>query len=113
MNISESQSQGVLVLHFSGRLDQLQAEEANQQVGQFLDAGHSRLVIDAGGLDYISSAGLNVLIRASKRLHESGGRMAVCQLNEHVSEVFERGGIGDIIPILPDVDQAVAIVGGE
>ena len=110
MNISQSHVQGVLVLRFSGRLDQLVADDADQQMASVLDTGHSRIVVDACDLDYISSAGLNVLIRASKRLRESDGRMAVCHLNEHVREVFERGGIADVIPILPDVDEAVACV---
>ncbi|MBI4427647.1 MAG: STAS domain-containing protein [Ignavibacteriales bacterium] len=75
-------SQGVV--HLQGRLDASQAEEATKALSKITKSA----VVDFAELDYISSAGLGVLIAAQKRLKESGQGLTLTNMNNHIRDVF-------------------------
>ena len=64
-------------------------------------------VIDLAGVDYVSSAGLRVILLAGKRLKAGGGRLALAGLRDNVREVFEMSGFLTLFPVLPTVDAAL------
>jgi anti-anti-sigma factor len=72
-----------------------------------IDSGANRLVLDFSGLDYISSAGLRVLLMAAKRVQAEKGAMALFGMKEHVKDVFEISGF---LPVLTVVDSAEAAI---
>ena len=80
-----------------GRLDTTTAPELEQSLKESLDAA-TELTLDFAGLDYISSAGLRVLLSAHKSMSRKGG-MKVVNVNEVVSEVFDVTGFADILNI--------------
>jgi anti-sigma B factor antagonist len=110
MHISEQFNEAVLVLGLQGRLDTNTSEPFEQRMMAIIDAGNKRVVVDLTDLDYISSAGLRVLLMGAKRLKNEEGRLALCGLKDHIREVFEVSGFLKILTVVEDADAAVAAV---
>lgn len=96
MKITKQLNGNTLKIALEGRLDTTTAPELEQEIKN-LD-GVDALVMDFSKLDYISSAGLRVLLSAHKTMNKRGG-MKVVNVNEIVSEVFEVTGFSDILNI--------------
>ena len=109
MDIAESRKNGAVVLGLNGRVDASNASVLEQRVLALLDAGETRLVIDCAQLQYISSAGLRVLLVAAKRLSNSG-KLALAALNNQIRDVFDIAGFSSIFQICRTQDDAVAAV---
>ena len=74
--------------------------------------GPPRVVVDLGGLDFLDSTGLGVLLGAVKRVRGQGGALALCRAEPQVRKVFEVTHVIEILPIHDDVTSAVASVRG-
>ena len=97
MTINKTMNGTELVIALEGRLDTMTAPELEAELGKSLDGAES-LVLDFSKLEYISSAGLRVLLSAHKAMSVKGG-MKVTNVNEIVREVFEVTGFADILTI--------------
>lgn len=97
MTITRKQNGETLEIALEGRLDTMTAPELEAELNKSL-AGAETLIIDFSKLDYISSAGLRVLLSAHKAMTSKGG-MKVTNVNEIVREVFEVTGFADILDI--------------
>jgi anti-anti-sigma factor len=109
MELTESKKGGAVVLGLSGRVDATNAAVLEQRILALIDAGEKRLVIDCAQLQYISSAGLRVLLIAAKRLSD-GGKLALATLNSQIHDVFDIAGFSSIFQIYRTQDDAVAAV---
>jgi anti-anti-sigma factor len=105
--LQQEQRQDVLILRPAGRLDSTSAPELERVVTESLDAHTRRLVFDFSELDYISSAGLRVVLLAGKRLRADGGKMALAGLRTMVREVFEMSGFIQLFPVASTLDEAL------
>ena len=83
---------------FTGRLDAAQSAKAQA----FLDALADPGPIDMSGLEYISSAGLGVLLRTHKRLMASGGKLRLVKVGNHINDIFKYSGFDQLF----DVERA-------
>ena len=97
MTISKVQNGKELAITVEGRLDTMTAPQLEAELNQSMGAADS-LVLDFSKLEYISSAGLRVLLSAHKAMCAKGG-MKVVHANEIVQEVFEVTGFADILNI--------------
>lgn len=97
MTINEIREDHKLRLELKGRLDTTTAPQLQDMVDLHLK-GVEELVMDFGGLDYLSSAGLRVLLIAQKLMSRQG-RMIIRNVNETVMEVFEVTGFNDLLTI--------------
>jgi anti-anti-sigma factor len=79
----------------SGRLDASQAATAQA----FLDRLDGQVVLDCAALDYLSSAGLGVLLKTQKRLMAAGGRMRLVGVSRHLHDIFTYSGFDQIFDI--------------
>lgn len=86
-------SEGEIVC--SGRLDAAQCAKAQL----FMDSVSEARVIDFAGLEYISSAGLGVLLKTQKRLAESGAGLKIINVNNHIHDIFRYSGFHAIFEI--------------
>jgi anti-anti-sigma factor len=71
---------------------------------QFLDGVAAPHVIDLGGLDYISSAGLGVLLKTQKRAVAGGRGLRLVNANKHIRDIFKYAGFDRIFEIVPASD---------
>ena len=97
MTINTTKNGTELCLAPEGRLDTVTAPELEQAINENLE-GVTELTLDFAGLDYISSAGLRVLLSAQKKMN-AAGKMTVRNVNETISEIFEVTGFSDILTI--------------
>jgi anti-sigma B factor antagonist len=97
MTITKELNNTDLKIALEGRLDTMTAPELEAELNQSLGNAES-LTLDFSKLDYISSAGLRVLLSAHKAMSAKGG-MKVTNVNEIVREVFEVTGFADILTI--------------
>ena len=96
MEIIRSKNDGVLTLKLEGRLDTATAPQLDAVLGAEADA--EKLILDFEKLDYISSAGLRVLLQSEKRMSARGG-MKLVGVNEAIMGIFEMTGFADILTI--------------
>ena len=97
MNITEKSNGNQLCISLEGRLDTTTAPELEKVLSGSLD-GVTELTFDMAALDYLSSAGLRVLLGAQKRMNKQGS-MKVMNVNETIMEIFEVTGFADILTI--------------
>ena len=97
MTITKKAEGTNLTVAVEGRLDTTTAPELESALFESLD-GVTSLLIDFSALEYISSAGLRVLLSAQKRMNTQG-EMKVTGANETIMEVFEVTGFSDILTI--------------
>ena len=98
MTINKSQNGSTLVIALEGRLDTMTAPELEAELNSSLKDAEA-LEMDFTKLEYISSAGLRVLLSAHKAMSAKEG-MTVTNVNEIVAEVFEVTGFADILNIV-------------
>lgn len=91
----EQDRDGTVVIR--GRLDAAQAPRAQT----FLDRIDGACVLDLGGLEYISSAGLGVLLRTHKRLMGRGAGLRLVNVNSHINDIFTYSGFDKLFDIEP------------
>ena len=97
LNITKNTNASELTVSLTGRLDTTTAPELEKELKASLD-GVTALIIDMAALDYISSAGLRVLLSAQKTMNKQG-EMKVVHVGETIKEIFEVTGFSDILTI--------------
>ena len=98
MTITKNASDGTLYITLEGRLDTNTAPQLEAELKVSL-SGVTELDLDFSGLEYISSAGLRVLLAAQKAMRKQG-KMTIRHVNETIMEVFEITGFVDILSIV-------------
>lgn len=106
MDIEIGGTEQVAVVTVGGRIDAYTAPEVETQLLQVVDAGRD-LVIDLSATDYVSSAGLRVLITIAKRAASDRFEMRLCGLQEPVREVFDIAGFTRLFEIRDSRQVAV------
>jgi phosphoserine phosphatase RsbU/P len=108
MDVSTRTQQDVTIIAFAGNLDSNTSPVAQQAIDGILAGGGKKMIVDFTALDYISSAGLRVLLGAAKKLQGSGGALRLFGLNETVREVFEISGFSKILAVRTSEVEALA-----
>ena len=97
MTIEKNLNGTELTITLTGRLDTTTAPQLESELKASLD-GVNSLVLNFAGLDYLSSAGLRVLLAAQKQMNKQGG-MVVRNVNETIAEIFDVTGFSDILTV--------------
>lgn len=97
MTIEKNVSDCTLTLRLTGRLDTTTAPQLEAELKKSI-SGVEKLIFDFQELEYLSSAGLRVLLAAQKVMNKQG-QMIVRNVNETISEIFEVTGFADILTI--------------
>ena len=108
MSIESNKNADVLVVMPKGRLDTQSSPEAEQFITNAIEQGEKRLLVDFAATDYISSAGLRVLLKATKQLKQAGGAFGLCNANEQIREVLKISGFETLMPCYESLDEALA-----
>jgi anti-sigma B factor antagonist len=106
MKMETKLSDGITAIEFEGNLDTGTAPSAEQHLAGLIEDGASKLLLDFANCEFISSAGLRILLATAKRLRPSGGQMRICSLNETVQEIFDVSGFSSLLSVFPDAEQA-------
>ena len=98
MNINITRDGNELTVELEGRLDTLTSPDLEEELEDKIE-GIEKLVFDLGGLEYISSAGLRVLVGAAQAIDENDGDMVIRNLSVPVRDVFDVTGFSDAFDI--------------
>ncbi len=107
MEIAVSDAGEIKVVRIEGKLDTQSSPHAQAQLTQLIDQGATKLVVNFEKLDYISSAGLRILLAVAKRLKGDSGELRICSLNEVVQEVFDISGFTTILTVTKTEPEAL------
>lgn len=97
MNIDVKRNADITTVTVSGRLDTTTAPTLDKEINENIE-GTKSLILDMNGVEYISSAGLRVLLSAQKKMQKAGS-MKLVGVCEAVMEVLEMTGFADILVI--------------
>ncbi len=106
MQISTRTSNDIHIVAITGSLDSTTSPEAQKSLDAVL-AGARKVALDFSQLDYISSAGLRILLGAAKQLRAKGGTLGMFGLNQSVREVFDISGFSSILPVYQSESEAL------
>jgi anti-anti-sigma factor len=107
MTINERKQGGITILQAQGRLDSTSAPDMDRCMSKLIDGGAMQVFIDLSGLEYVSSAGLRVLLSAAKRIKQAQGKLALASPSPQVRQVFNMAGFSSILPIFETIDDAL------
>jgi len=108
MNITVSDQDDIKIINLEGDLDTGTSPEAQEALAGILEQGAAKLVLDMQKLNYISSAGLRVLLVTAKQCGAAGGELRICGLNEMAREVFDISGFSSILNVFSTRQEALA-----
>ena len=108
MEINVRQQGNVDVIGISGRLDAVTSAEAEQQLLAAAQAGQGDMVLNLSGLDYVSSAGLRVLLAVGKHLKTRQASLRFVGLRGPVRDVFSISGFTSIFEVFETEAEALA-----
>ncbi len=107
MEITSKDVDGISVVDLVGRLDTNTASEAEKSLAAIVEGGASKLLLNFDKLDFVSSAGLRIILATAKKLKASGGQLQLCALNEIVQEIFDISGFSTLLTVHKNVDDGL------
>ena len=110
MEITQKEENGIIYISIEGRLDADSSPEAEKVVKEALEGQTNRVLFNLSALEYLSSAGLRVLLSAAKEMRRRDGKIVLCSLNEFVKEIFEVSGFQSLIPITDSVESGIELL---
>jgi len=100
------------LLTLTGRLDAEAAPEFEQRCARLIEGQSRTLIVNVGALDYLSSAGLRVLLITGKALQRQNGRLVLVASAGPVRQIVELAGFDKIFPLCTTVDEAAKQTAG-
>ena len=107
MDIIEEKSNDVSIISLNGRLNVTTTAELEKAFNKLFEENATKIIVDCRELEYISSAGLRVLLTAAKQFKKISGEIALATLNQNVKQVFEISGFTSIFTIYTTRDEAI------
>ncbi|MBU3190945.1 anti-sigma F factor antagonist [Clostridium bowmanii] len=108
MHLNFENNDDRLIVYMSGELDHHSAEEVRNLIDDRLDRdSYNKLIMDFGGVSFMDSSGIGVVIGRYKKLHTRNGSVCVTSIQSSVKRVFELSGMFKIIMLYDNVEQAV------
>lgn len=107
LNVRCFKENGVSVIEPEGRIDTTSAHELEEAINGELKTGSRRFLVDFATVEYISSAGLRVLLMLGKKLVGAEERLVLCSMSESVAEVFDIAGFATVFEIQADRTDAM------
>lgn len=107
MQVEKSFSSNVMILSVSGRVDSGNAKDFEKAILPEVNDAAGGLILDGRLLEYISSAGLRVILMAAKSAQQSDTPFAVCALKHEIVELFTITGFDAIITLESTVESAL------
>ncbi len=107
MDIKQDKRGDIVILDLVGRLDANTSGELEAVVIPLIDGGEKKIILDFSDLEYISSAGLRLLLLAAKKLRNNKGEIILCSMKDFIKEIFEISGFTPIFTIMDNKEAAL------
>jgi anti-sigma B factor antagonist len=110
MEINQTVINNIPVVAVSGRIDATTSRELEIALNDLIDQNRADIVLDLGGVEYISSVGLRVMLAALKKVRPKKGDVKLVSLQPFVREVFEITGFTKLFSIYPTQGEALICI---
>lgn len=107
MKISSTQQGGVCVISIAGSIDALTSGDAEKFLDEQIEKGEERLVVDLSQVDYLSSAGLRVLMATLRSVRQRKGDMYLTSPQDHIQQLLAMAGFTRIFKIFSASSEAI------
>lgn len=108
MEFASRQAGAGTVAEIAGRLDSVTSPACEQRIRELIDGGVTSVVLDLARLEYVSSAGLRVLLLTAKLLKAKGGQLRIAGVQPEVRSVFDMSGFSAMFQVEESVAAALA-----
>ena len=108
MTITLESAANAQIVALQGQINSTNAAPLEAEILALVAAGQKNLLLDFSALDYISSAGLRLVLVVAKRLKQEGGKLVLCAMQPHVREVFDISGFLAILNVVETRAEALA-----
>ncbi|MDP1880609.1 MAG: STAS domain-containing protein [Parachlamydiaceae bacterium] len=104
----KSENKGdILIVRMSGRLDAISSSSAERYVFDHINAGEIKILFDLSGIDYLSSAGLRMLLSVTKKLKTLSGKLVLFAVTLNVMDVLKMSGFDHVLDISVTEDEGM------
>ena len=110
MEIMEVRQNEICIFSIVGRLDSNTSTELDKRIVTSLENGSHHIILNCKQLDYITSAGLRVVVKTAKKMKSGEGKLILCSMEDYVREIFEIAGFDRFLPIVPSLDDAMKLI---
>lgn len=91
----------IVIVRIKGRLDAASSPQLEKQINSIIDAGHFKLLLNFADVEYLSSAGMRLMLSVSKKLKHLEGKVVACALNDEVMDVIKMAGFHQVLELYP------------
>ena len=107
MQITTRESYDVLVVDIEGRLDTNTSGDGYDEMVRIAKGGNKKIVVNLKELEYVSSAGLRVLLLVAKLVQASGGQVKFCEPSDQVKQALEISGFNSLLKLYGSEGEAI------
>ncbi len=107
MQITQKHKGEIYIFSLAGRFDIQSAPEVEEKLNLAMSQGARRLLVDLDGTEYMSGAGLKVLLEIEEKLKKEGGKIRLCRLRSYAKEVFDAVQFGEILETHTSIEKAI------
>lgn len=107
LDIQEEENRDIFIFRLKGRLDATTAPQLDAKIVGAIEEGSKYFVLDFRQIDYLSSAGMRLLLAYTKKLQPEGGFLHMFGMHKDIFEIIKMGGFEEILQIFADEKQAL------
>ena len=107
--IVEESKGNALILRFTGRLDAISSPIAEKKIAEFIDAGKNNIVLNFEKIDYVSSAGMRLLLTSTKKMKAKNGKIVMSNIVPMVMDVIKMAGFDHILTMADNEENALKL----
>jgi anti-sigma B factor antagonist len=108
MEIKQELEGNIVILALNGRLDTLNHSILENEMNLLFEKMQKDIILDCQDLDYVSSSGLRILLKALNQVKTLHGRFSICNLQPQIIKVFKISGFDHLFEIFPGRNEAIA-----
>lgn len=108
MDIKQESEGSIVILALNGRLDTLNHSILENEMDVLFEKMQKEIILDCQNLDYVSSSGLRILLKALNQVKTLQGRFSICSLQPQIIKVFKISGFDHLFEIFPGRNEAIA-----
>ncbi|MCP5469374.1 MAG: STAS domain-containing protein [Chlamydiales bacterium] len=108
MDVVVEEKGEIIIVRVKGRLDAASSPQLEKTVNSIIDGGHFKVVLNFSDVEYLSSAGMRLMLAISKKLQQLEGKVVACNLSDDVMEVIKMAGFNQVIEFYPNEAESLA-----
>lgn len=89
----------VIVVRVAGRLDAASSPQLEKKINAIIDSGHFKLILNFADVEYLSSAGMRLMLSVSKKLKNVEGKVVACSIHDEVMDVIKMAGFHQVLEL--------------